>query len=138
LESLFRRLEIKPLVFGTLGEMSSNVKEVLNMAVEDGVEHLGRTIPATTVDGVRTAFRRRYMTQLSLAVWRGYANLILDRVKYVGIERLGPNKAHVRAEMQERADDGEFDGVWMTHETDVPLRDVLPNGRGDAGEDALD
>ena len=31
--------------------------------------------------------------QLSTAVWKGYANLILDRVKYVGAGRLGPNKA---------------------------------------------
>jgi hypothetical protein len=138
LESVFRRLDFKPLVFGTFGEMSANVKEVVNMAVEYGVEHLGRTMAATTVEGVRTALRRRYMTQLSVAVWRGYANLILDRVKYVGIGRLGPNRAEVRAEMQERADAGEFDGMWMPHETDVPVRDAFPNGWGDARGDALD
>ncbi len=51
---------------------------------------------------------------------------------------MGPNKDQVRAEMQERADGGEFDGVWMAHETDVPLRDAFPNGWGDAGGDALD
>jgi hypothetical protein len=68
----------------------------------------------------------------------GYANLILDRVKCVGTGRLGPNIAQVRAEMRERADDGEFDGVWMAHETDVPLRDAYPNGWGDDGGDALD
>ena len=62
----------------------------------------------------------------------------MDRVKYVGAGRLGPNKAQVRAEMQERADEGEFDGVWMAHETDVPLRDAFPNGWGDVGGDALD
>jgi hypothetical protein len=135
LENLFRRLDFKPLVFGTFGEMSSNVKEVVNMAVEYEVEHLDRTMAATTVDGVRIALRRRYTTQLSMAVWRGYGNLILDRVKYVGIGRLGPNKAQVWAEMQERADDGEFDGVCMTHETDVPLRDGFPIGWGDAGGD---
>ncbi len=138
LESLVRRLDFKPFVFGTVGEMSSNAKEVVDMAVEYGVEHLGRTMAATTVDGVRTALRRRYMTQLSIAVWRGCANLVLDRVKYVGAGRLGPNKAQVRAEMQERANEGEFDGVWMAHETDVPLRNAFPNGWGDAGGDALD
>jgi len=90
---------------------------------------------ATTVDGVRIALRRRYKTQLSMAVWRGYANLILDRVKYVGIGRLGPNKAQVWAEMREWANDGEFDGVWMAHETDVPLRNAFPNGWGDVGGD---
>jgi hypothetical protein len=83
-ESLFRRLDFKPLVFGTFGEMSTNVKEVVNMVVEYGVEHLESSMAATTVDRVRIALRRRYKTQLSVAVWRGYANLILDRVKYVG------------------------------------------------------
>ena len=40
--------------------------------------------------------------------------------------------------MQERVDDGSFDGVWMAHEIDVPLRDAFPNGWGDARGDALD
>ena len=138
LESLFRVMDFKPLVFGTFGECSTNVGDVINMAVEYGVEHLGCSMAATTVDGVRTALRRRYRTQLSLAVWRGYANLILDRVKYVGVGRLGPNKAQVRAEMQERANEGEFVGVRMAHETDVPLRDAFPSGWGDVGGNALD
>ena len=51
----------------------------------------------------------------------------------MGIGRLGPNRAQVRAEMQERADAGEFDGIWMAHETDEPVRDAFPNGWGDAG-----
>ena len=68
MESVFRRLDIMPLVFGTFGEMSSNVKEVVNMAVEYRVEHLDRTMAAMMEDGVRTAMRRRYMTQLSMAV----------------------------------------------------------------------
>jgi len=68
LESLFRRLDFKPLVFGTFREMSSNVKEVVDMAVDYGVEHLGRTMAATTVDGVKTTLRRRYKTQWSMAV----------------------------------------------------------------------
>ena len=68
LENFFRRLAFRQLVFGTFGEMSSNVKEVVNMAVEYGVEHLGRTMAATTVDGVMKALRRRYMTHLSMTV----------------------------------------------------------------------
>jgi hypothetical protein len=63
--------------------------------------------------------------------------LILDRVKYVGTGRMGPNKAHVRAEMKERADGGEFEGVWIAHETDVPLWNAFPNGWGEYGRDAL-
>ncbi len=108
------------------------------MAVEYGVDHLGRTMAATTVEAVKTALRRRYRTHLSTTVWRGYANLILDRVKYVGTGRMGLSKAQVRAEMQARADGGEFAGVWMAHETDVPIRDAFPNGWGECGGDALD
>ena len=83
LEGMFRRMDFKPLVFGTFGEMSSNVKEMVNMAIEYGVDHLGRTITATIVDGVRKTLRRRYKTQLSLAVWRRLL-YILNRAKYVG------------------------------------------------------
>ena len=68
LETLFRRLDFKPLVFGTFGEMNTNVKEVVNIAVEYGVEHLGSSMAATTGDGVRTSLRRRYRTQLPVAV----------------------------------------------------------------------
>jgi hypothetical protein len=50
LESIFRRMDFIPLVFGTFGESSSNVKAVMEMAVEYGVKHLGRTMAATTVD----------------------------------------------------------------------------------------
>ena len=37
------------------------------------------------------------------------------------------------------ADNGEFMGMWMAHETDEPLRirDASPNGWGDIVEDAL-
>ncbi len=62
LESLFRQMDFKPLVFGTFGECNTNVKEVLEIAVEYGVEHLGRTMATTTVDAIRMALRRRYMT----------------------------------------------------------------------------
>ena len=54
--------------------------------------------------------------------------MILDRVKYVGAGRMGPNKAQVRAAMHDRADGGEFAGMWMAHETNVPVRDAFPNG----------
>ncbi len=93
LESLFRQIDFKPLVFGTFGECSTSVKEVLNIAVEYGVGHLGKSMAATTVDAFKMALRRRFTTELSTAVWRGYANLILERFKYVGTRRLGSNKA---------------------------------------------
>ena len=72
------------LVFGTFGEISDGVKEVVEIAVDCGAEHLGRCMTTSTVDAVRATLRRRYRSQLSMAAWRGYANLSLDRTKYVG------------------------------------------------------
>ena len=113
------------------------MKEFIETAVEYGVEHFGRTIVATTVDAVRTALRRRYRIQLAMASWRGYANLVLDRTKYMGTGTTGHNKAQVWQVMIVRADVGEFMGMWMAHETDEPLGDAFPNGWGDMGEDTL-
>jgi len=84
LKTIFRQIIIEPLVFVTFGEMSSNVVGLVETAVEYGVEHMGRNMAATTVKTVRTTLRRRYKTQLSMVAWRGYANLLLDRMTYVG------------------------------------------------------
>jgi hypothetical protein len=37
--------------------------------------------------------------------------------------------------MHERANKGEFEGLYMSHETDEPLRDAFLNGLGECGED---
>jgi len=104
-------LDFKPLVFGTFVESITNVREFIDTAVEYGVEHIGRTIVATTVDAARMAPKRRYRTQLAMATWKGYANLVIDRTKYVGTGTTEHNKAHVRQEMIARADAGEFMGM---------------------------
>ena len=57
-----RQLDFKPLVFGIFAESSSNVREFIELALEYGLEHMGRTIAATTVDEMRMALRRRYRT----------------------------------------------------------------------------
>jgi hypothetical protein len=48
LETIFRHINFEPLVFGSFGEMSSNVVAMVETAVEYGVEHLGRNMAATT------------------------------------------------------------------------------------------
>jgi hypothetical protein len=111
LEAIFRQLDFKPLVFGTFVEVSTDVRDFIETTVEYGVEHLGRTMAAATVDAVRTALKRRYMTQLAMATWKGYANLMLDRTKYVGTGTMGSNKAHIRQEIHDKADEGEFVGI---------------------------
>jgi len=59
LEAIFRQLGFKPLVFGTFAESRTIVREFIDTAVEYGVEHMGRTVAATTVDAVRLALKRR-------------------------------------------------------------------------------
>ena len=81
--------------------------------------------------------RRRYKTELSLSAWRGYANLLLDRTKYVGTGQTSANRAHIRMEMRDRGDMGALGHLWMAHETDVALRDAFQIGWGDCWEDAL-
>ena len=47
------------MVFGTFGEMSSNVKDFIDLAVDYGAEHLGKSMTASTLDRVRQALKRR-------------------------------------------------------------------------------
>jgi hypothetical protein len=46
-----------------------------------------------------------------MAAWRRYANLVLDRTKYVWTGTTGHNKAQVWHDMIARADVGEFMGM---------------------------
>ena len=127
LETIFSQIVFKPLVFGTFGEMSSHVHDLVEIVVEYGAEHRGRYMAAPTIDLVRATLRRRYRTQLSMAAWNGYANLVLDRTRYVGTGRTGYNRAQIWQEMMDMGDRGEHDGIFMAHETDVSLRDAFPS-----------
>jgi len=111
LEAIFKTLDFKPLVFGTFTEASTNVGEFVELAVEYGVEHLGRTMAATSVESVKAAMRRRYKTQLATSARKGYANLVWDKTKYVGTGATSVNMAQVRQELIGRADEGEFVGM---------------------------
>ncbi len=62
LEAIFRQLDSKPLVSGTFAEISSIVRDFIETTVDYGVEHLGRTMMATTLDAIRMALRRRCRT----------------------------------------------------------------------------
>jgi hypothetical protein len=68
LETVFRQLEFKPMIFGTFGEMSSNVKDFIDLAVDYGAEHLVNSMAASTLDMVRQALKRRYKAHLSMAL----------------------------------------------------------------------
>ena len=121
LEAIFKTLDFKPLVFGTFAEASTNVGDFVKLAVEYGVEHLGKTMAATSVELVKAALRRRHKTKLATTAWKGFANLVLDRTKYVGTGAVGVNRAQVRQEMIGRADEGEFVGMYMAHRMPCPM-----------------
>jgi hypothetical protein len=67
LHTVFKQMDFKPLVSDSFGEMSTNVKHYINLAVDYGVEHLGRKMVDTTVEAVKTTLRRRYKSQLTTA-----------------------------------------------------------------------
>ncbi len=60
LESIFRQMKFQPFVFGTFTEMIFNVKAFIEVAVEYRVEHIGRSMAATTLDYVRATLNRMY------------------------------------------------------------------------------
>jgi hypothetical protein len=108
LETLFRQLDFKPMGFFTFGKMSYNVKDFIDLAVDYGAEHLGLTTETSSMDTIHQALKRRYKAQLSIVSWRGYANLILDRTKYVGDGIKALNKDQIKLRMIYRADNGEL------------------------------
>jgi hypothetical protein len=96
LEIIFRQLDIKPLVFGSFAEMSSNTNDFVEMALEYGVEHLGTIMIASTPEVLIVALRRQFRAQLSMSARREYASLVLDRTKYFGTGKTGTNMAQIR------------------------------------------
>ena len=108
LETIFKQLDFKPLVFGAFAEMSSNVKYFVEMAVEYGIGHLGVDMAAMTrmwmVRWLSNA-HTRHNCPLQRA-WRGYANLILERTRYVDTSVASTNRAHIGQEMIDRANAG--------------------------------
>ncbi len=113
--------------------------KLVEIAVEHyGAKHLGRNMATPTIDLVRVTLRRRYRTKVSMTAWKGYANLVLDMTKYVGTGRAGSNRAQNRKEMVDRGDIGEHDGIFMAHETNIPVRDAFPSRWGYCWGDALD
>jgi hypothetical protein len=101
-------MNFKSLVFGSFGEMSTDVKEIVELAVDYGAEHIGQIMAATTVETVKAALRRRYKSQRSVAKCRGLANLVLDMTKYVGTGHTGMHMAQIKHEMVDMADEGEY------------------------------
>jgi len=67
------------------------------------------------------------MTQLSMATWRGYVDLLLDKTKYMGTGKTTPSMAQIRQDMRGRGDVAGHAGLYMAHETDVPMRDTFPS-----------
>jgi hypothetical protein len=67
LGTLFKQMDLKPLVSRSFGEMSTNFKEYIELAVNCEAEHLDKTMTASTVEAVRATLRRWYKSHLSAA-----------------------------------------------------------------------
>ena len=66
---------------------------------------------------VKAALRRRYISQLSVANWRGLANLVLDRTKSVGTGHAIMIMAQIRQDMVDIADEGGISACgWRTRQ----------------------
>ena len=74
-ESIFSQSDFQGLSVGTYGEISSNVRKMVSIAVEYGYKHLGASILASDLDAVKNSIRRRIHTTIAMASWRGYANI---------------------------------------------------------------
>ena len=83
-EHLQPESDFQGLAVGTYGEISSNVRKMVSIAVEYGYKHLGASILASDLDAVKNSIRRRFHTTIAMASWRGYANMLLGRIQYVG------------------------------------------------------
>ena len=127
LETIFRQMNFKGLVFGTFGEMSSAVGEMVTLAVDYGMEHLGRAIGAADIDVIRATIRRRHTSRIVMANWRGYANLIIGRSKYIGTGST-MNRMQLTHHLQARADRGDFASFSCAHEIDRMVPDTRPWG----------
>jgi hypothetical protein len=54
----------------------------------------------------------------------GAREFILDRTKYVGDGIEGLNRDQIRLGMIEKADQGEFESLFLAHETDMPRENI--------------
>jgi hypothetical protein len=73
-----------------------------------------------------------------MVAWKGYAKLLLDMTKYVGSGQSTHNRAQIRQDMRGMGDRGEHTGLFMAHETDVPMKDAFPSRWEVCWGDALD
>jgi hypothetical protein len=55
----------------------------------------------------------------------------------VGTWQIRNNRAQIRQDTIDMTDVGEYYGMRIAHETNVPLRDAFPSGWMSIGEDAL-
>ena len=128
LESIFSQSDFQGLAFGTYGEISSNVRKMVSIAVEYGHKHLGASILASDMEAVKNSIRRRFHTTIAMASWRGYANLLLGRIQYVGKAYAFNNKVQRQYRLVEYLDQGAFGSWSCAHLMDRPMPDLHPSG----------
>ena len=84
---------------------------------------------ASDLDVVKNSIRRRFHTAIVMASWRGYANMLLGRIQYVG-KAYAYNKVRQRQysyRLVEHLDQGGF-GSWSCAHLYRPMPDLHPYG----------
>ena len=99
------------LAGGTYGKISFNVRKMVSIAVEYGYKHLGASILTSALDAVKNSIRRRFHTTIATASWRGYANMLLGQIQYVG-KAYAFNKVQRQYRLVEHLDQP-VGGLWF-------------------------
>ena len=68
-----------------MGEASNGLKAFVAMMADTAAERKGRITGAKTRKQAASVLGTRFMVQLSIASWRGRADLVIDRARYVGV-----------------------------------------------------
>ena len=89
--------------------------------------YMGASILASDLDAVKNSIRRRFHTTIAMASWRGYANMLLGRIQYVG-KAYAFNKVQRQYRLVEHLDQGAFGSWSCAHLMDRPLPDLHPSG----------
>ena len=85
MRTVLRRHRFAGLVVGHVGEASNGLKAFVAMMADTAAERKGRITGAKTRKQAASVLGTRFMVQLSIASWRGRADLVIDRARYVGV-----------------------------------------------------
>ena len=130
LEACVASYSMAGFVFGHMGEASRGVREFLNMCADVGSreESIARTVGATSQEAVKSTLIRRFRQKIGLTAWRGTADLLLNRIQYLGVPDRPRTKAQRKAAL---ARAWEVDDLDMTNAAQIIGQGPIHHAGGD-------